>query len=183
MASIPELKDNKQWVWIDGFGDDGKAFIENYVPPSVPSVLFFKDGRFVDYELSPSRRSLLHALHRNGFDVDDPGFDNRWQKIPKAQQLRTIAWTPAIQSVDFSGMDLTGGFFQKHQLAGTSFENTNLSGANFNNALLFRTSFKGADLTGATFDGARFHETVCPDGTTTNDGGCFNASPLQSKPN
>ena len=57
------------------------------------------------------------------------------------------------------------------------FSNSNLSYSNFNDASLYGLTFANADLTGATFVGTAFvgnnvwSNTICPDGTNSNDNG------------
>ncbi|MDC0156058.1 pentapeptide repeat-containing protein, partial [Euryarchaeota archaeon] len=54
--------------------------------------------------------------------------------------------------------------------------NADLSGANLSNAYLFDADLRladlsGADLTGAYLTGVSWYDTICPDGTNSDDNG------------
>lgn len=87
---------------------------------------------------------------------------------------------------DLSGRDLTGTDFTASDLGGANLSGatlveadlsaTNLMGANLTDADLTRARLGGADLresrmSGATLDGVEWSETICPDGTLSNDNG------------
>jgi uncharacterized protein YjbI with pentapeptide repeats len=60
--------------------------------------------------------------------------------------------------------DLYGG-----KLAGTDLAAANLSNANLTFANLTGANLTGANLTGATLTGVTWSDTICPDGTNSNN--------------
>lgn len=92
-----------------------------------------------------------------------------------------------FSSATLTYADFTSGNFQSTNFNGANLMFAemmliNLSGADLRNAVLTGTSFRDADLSNANltgaeisaelpadFSGATFSNTICPDGTTTND--------------
>lgn len=86
----------------------------------------------------------------------------------------------SLWDAKFNGADLSGFDFSNASLLGVDFRNADLAGTDFTDAALAGARLGGADASGATFLGATgdpvggatvvYSSTVCPDGTTANDG-------------
>ncbi len=68
--------------------------------------------------------------------------------------------------VKLRGADMKGANFEF-----VNFTGSDLSGANFKNANLAFANLSDIEFEGAIFDGAIFYNTICPDGTNSNDSG------------
>ena len=107
------------------------------------------------------------------------------------QQNLVAEWTDRAISNDFSNADLSFAdlnganlyYADLHDanLSGADLENAmltyayldgaNLSGADLENAGLYYAALTGADLTGANLNGVYWNDTICPDGTNSDDNG------------
>jgi Pentapeptide repeats (8 copies) len=108
-----------------------------------------------------------HALFVNDFK------SSSLRKLMLAGSITALgivafAWAanPPASSLAASlhGADLTGA-----NLTGTNLRNVDLSGANLSDADLTEADLKGAQLTDAELDGVVWDNTVCPDGTSSDD--------------
>jgi hypothetical protein len=61
---------------------------------------------------------------------------------------------PSLRNADLQGADLSGGQLRNADLAGANLRNANL---------------RGADLHGANIDGVTWGNTICPDGSNSDD--------------
>ena len=66
-----------------------------------------------------------------------------------------------MSNVNLSNADMTGA----------SLQNANLTGAVLTEADLGYANLSGADLTDAVFGDVYWYNTICPDGTNSNDNG------------
>lgn len=79
-------------------------------------------------------------------------------------------------SSNFTSANLTGGNFSRANFTGSNFTNAiltgaNVSNANFTNVNLTGANLKGASFHGTTITGATWSNTICPNGTNSNNDG------------
>lgn len=77
---------------------------------------------------------------------------------------------------NLKGANLSGCYLPNVNLTGANataanFKGTYLSGANLSSANLTQANLRGAVLTNANLTGVRWMQTICPDGTVSNDDG------------
>ncbi len=76
-----------------------------------------------------------------------------------------------LSGANLSGATLTGASLSGANLSGANLKGANLSNADLTNANLTGANLSGANLTGATLNGVTWLNTVCPDGTNSNNDG------------
>lgn len=146
---------------------------------STPWLWLYKDGRIVDGSrgstIKPShnweknnQNKVLHLLSRNGI-----GGIPRPKLITFNSPILSKKGQPlsAVENRDMSDLDLSGFDFNTSVLSGTVFDNSNLEKSNLSGTLVVNTSFLGANLQGADLHGSYWENTVCPDGSNSNDHG------------
>jgi hypothetical protein len=98
-----------------------------------------------------------------------------------AENNSTSEWSNYLAGTDLSGADLTGALLVGASLYGTTLINAYLGGVNLTDSDMnfadLRNAYLGyADLTGADtyqirLDGVTWDNTICPDGTNSDDNG------------
>lgn len=83
---------------------------------------------------------------------------------------RDLAGTDFTAS-DLGGANLSGAILVEADLSATNLMDANLTDADLTRARLGGADLRGARLSGATLDGVEWSETLCPDGTLSNDNG------------
>lgn len=83
----------------------------------------------------------------------------------------------SLPGADLSGLDLAGADVSAANMAGANLDGANLDGATFEDSTLI-----GATVTGAQLDNITWSDTICPDGSNSDQhlDGCF--SPLDKTP-
>ncbi len=128
------------------------------------------DGDFRNVILSNAQLTInLHNSNAQGVD------------FRSVADLNMIAEAGAnLTSANFSGMSLAGVLtVDAANISSANFSNTDLLGVyitgstaastNFNNASFEEGSFEGTNLSSATLTGTTWVNTICPDGTNSND--------------
>lgn len=69
-----------------------------------------------------------------------------------------------IPNIEFEGTNLSNSNFTNANMRGANLEQATLTGVNFE-----RTDLTGAAMDGANTEGALWNNTICPDGTNSND--------------
>lgn len=85
-----------------------------------------------------------------------------------------------LAGVDFSGLDLLRSAFGHSNLTGANLTKANLTGADFSNANLTKADLKGATVSSTIFAGTIWSDTICPNGSNSNNhphGQCFPPPP------
>jgi uncharacterized protein YjbI with pentapeptide repeats len=97
------------------------------------------------------------------------------------EDLTGVDFTYArLRGTDLTGANLSGANFNFADLTGTKLVEADLTGADFRGAALANADLTDADLTGAIFtsdnalrvlqlEGVRWSNTICPDGTNSDD--------------
>jgi uncharacterized protein YjbI with pentapeptide repeats len=77
---------------------------------------------------------------------------------------------------NLSNANLTGAYFRNAHLAFADLSGADLSGADLSNVYLAEANLFGADLTNANLNSASWGNSICPDGTNSNNNGntCVN---------
>ena len=103
----------------------------------------------------------------------------QWQQI--AEDNRADLSYADLSYADLSGADLSYANLsyanlEEALLYYANLSNANLTGANLINTDLINTDLTGADLTGANLTSVYWQNTICPDGTNSDDNGntCVN---------
>ena len=86
-----------------------------------------------------------------------------------------------IWYIDWMFGDFSGANFSDGHISESRFFDTNLQGTDFTGAVLYDVEFIGSDLSGAdlsvlSHNGVTWTDTICPDGTNSDDNGgtCWN---------
>jgi hypothetical protein len=146
------------------------GFVDRYGIAGVPTFLVFLERHLADGNVvfDPSAEFLQHVLWRNGLAAEGPAFLTDLRNsagevtIPEAAAL--VATN--LEGVDFSGRNLRRVTFSGCLMAGANLSNTMLHGAVFSRCDLRGANLEAADLTETTWV-----ETICPDGTLSEDQG------------
>ena len=76
-----------------------------------------------------------------------------------------------LTGANLSNANLSGANLSNANLSGANLTEANLKGANLKGANLAKANLTGATLTGATLSGVSWSNTICPDGTNSNNDG------------
>ncbi|MEZ4460843.1 MAG: pentapeptide repeat-containing protein [bacterium] len=142
-----------------------------------PMIYVARQGKVVDFQWTA-------YSHRN-----NDGLDDNIQKIrnlmartavvrgnPSHFQKKMVGiLDPADALLDLSALDLSGHDFINRRMQGVNLSGSNLTNAklresNLAGAFLRYTDLTGADISGVDFTNATFLNTICPDGTRTDEG-------------
>ena len=98
----------------------------------------------------------------------------QWQQI--AEDNRADLSYADLSGADLSYANLSYANLEEALLYYANLSNANLTGANLINTDLINTDLTGADLTGANLTSVYWQNTICPDGTNSDDNGntCVN---------
>ena len=128
-------------------------------PGSIPSIIIYSKLRNADFR--ELRMSYLHWVEGNFSGANIPSAD--------------------IYEVSFLNGDLQGVDFSYTDFSGVDIIGTSLQGVDFRSAFLRNVDFvdsdlNGADLTDLSHQGVTWANTICPDGTNSDDNGgtCWN---------
>lgn len=140
-----------------------------------PIFIYFESGEPKDFYLavnnSPIKMSLSDFFVRNQIIEGERSQvrPKRAKKIDLETWKRRVSFLKHWPSANFESQDLSGIRLSRGSLTGANMRNTNLEGADFRNAILTRVDFTGANLSKVNFEGAYFRNTICPDGTQSED--------------
>lgn len=168
-------------AYLDGLDQDEELELHHWMRKTFgrlfyPTVALFEGGELVDFFQGATggegSTSMLHMMYRNGIIPDSPGYayDTRTMTASERESFQArIQSVTFMDAYDFSRQDFSGYDFSDGVLSGSNFSGANLTDANFNHSVLFRANFCGANTTRASFEGARFRNTICPDGSRSDE--------------
>ena len=88
-------------------------------------------------------------------------------------QWQDTAWDnrASLRGADLSGANLSGADLTFVDLRDTILIGVDLSGADLRLAIMINADLSGADLSGASLIAVTWYNTICPDGTNSDDNG------------
>lgn len=142
-----------------------------------PMIYVARQGKVLDFQWT----AYSHQ-NRDGLDDNIQKIRNLMSRTavvkgdPSHFQKKMVGvLDPADALLDLSALDLTGHDFRNRRmqganLSGSNLTNVKLQGSNLAGAFLRYTDLTGADISGVDFTNATFVNTICPDGTRTDEG-------------
>lgn len=111
------------------------------------------------YNISNTTNHNFDKANITGADLSNTDFSGSTFR-------NAVALSSSWGGGNLSNTDFTNAKFYQEFTSPSSFANANLTNANFTNAHL-----GGANMSGATTTGVTWSNTICPDGTNSNDNG------------
>lgn len=118
----------------------------------------FENSNFQGVDFSTT--NLFGGGFSNGTNLSSADFTGAYDT---GNNLSIAVYSANLASADFSGSG--------HVLLNSTFHQANVAGADFTNVLFQDSNLGQTDFTGATLSGATWSNTICPDGTNSNDNG------------
>lgn len=130
-----------------------------------------------DYPLMCQNCDLRHDIVGDLFVGKDLSNALLQKSNLSGNDLRTTILTDThLTEVQFIGANLQGQNLSNQDLLGDNFDSANLTnvdftGANLSGTPLINANLSGANFTNAILDGVSYDNTICPDGTNSDNNG------------
>ncbi len=139
-----------------------------------PTLVVFRKGRVVDIHVGVDTdltSAVTYFFARNGFVEIEPEILYQLDDLPQDSVPMFVRSRRGLHGAQLDGVDFQGVSIVRGSFSGTSLRGANLEDVSLRNALLGHVDLTGARLRGADLTNAFFSNTICPDGTNSDDNG------------
>lgn len=173
LSRLPQATQN-QIYFVDVFEDSSLAKSLGLVPAVPTLVVFDPAGAPQDiFYGGGDMRQVRHFMARNGFLEDAPNLSTRIRSHGETSPARTLSTIHHVQSEDLQGLDLRGSSLFRATFGGVDLRGADLRDSDLRKAIFAHSNLKGANLSNVRLEGTHFWNSICPDGTSSQDNhGC-----------